>query len=116
MDIHGNWLSIGLIFTVTSIMLASQWRIYSKAGEAGWKGFIPVYNLVVMLKIAGKPTIWVLYYLIPIVGLIYIFKMTYALCRSFGQGLGFTIGVFLMPMLFIPILGLGPAKYIGPQN
>ena len=35
--------------------IASYWVIYTKAGEAGWKCLIPIYNLIVLLKIINKP-------------------------------------------------------------
>ncbi|MGM0649448.1 MAG: DUF5684 domain-containing protein [Bacteroidota bacterium] len=33
---------------------------------------------------------------------------------SFGKGAGFTVGLLLLPIIFVPVLGLGPAKYVGP--
>lgn len=42
-------------FAVIGLMIASQWCIHTKAGERGWTCLVPVYNAVVMLRIAGKP-------------------------------------------------------------
>ena len=32
-----------------------MWLIFEKAGEAGWKSIIPIYNLYIMLEIIGLP-------------------------------------------------------------
>jgi hypothetical protein len=37
------------------------------------------------------------------------------LAKSFGQGAGFGIGLWLLPYIFAPILGFGKAKYLGPS-
>ena len=40
--------------------------------------------------------------------------LLYDIARSFGKGLGFTIGLATLPFVFWPILGFGGAKYRGP--
>ena len=45
---------------VAVLMIASQWKVYTKAGKPGWACLIPIYNLIVLLEIAGKPTWWIL--------------------------------------------------------
>jgi len=40
---------IGLI----PLMIASIWKIFEKAGEAGWKSLIPFYNTYILWKISG---------------------------------------------------------------
>ena len=35
------------------LMIVAMWKIFSKAGEAGWKSIIPVYNAFVLFRIAG---------------------------------------------------------------
>lgn len=43
-------------------------KLFEKAGEKGWKAYIPFYNTYTMLKIANRPKHWVYWQLIPIVG------------------------------------------------
>ena len=45
---------IGLIFGI--LQLIAGWKILEKAGEPGWKIFIPFYNYYVLLKILGLKT------------------------------------------------------------
>jgi hypothetical protein len=35
--------------------------------------------------------------------------------KSFGKGVGFGIGLLLLPIIFFPILGFGSAQYQGPS-
>jgi len=46
-------LIIDLAFT--ALMAVSMWIIFTKAGEPRWAAFIPFYNIIVFLKVAGKP-------------------------------------------------------------
>ncbi|MBR2863943.1 hypothetical protein IKG12_01325 [Candidatus Saccharibacteria bacterium] len=42
-------------------MIIAGWKIFTKAGEKGWKSLIPIYNVYVMLKISGmKNWFWAL--------------------------------------------------------
>lgn len=39
------------------------------------------------------------------------------LSKSFGKGVGFTIGLLFLPFIFMPILGFDKSiKYIGPAG
>ena len=58
-------------FGILFLILASFWKIYQKAGRKGWEGIVPIYNIYVMLQIVGKPTWWLILYLIPIVNIVY---------------------------------------------
>ena len=92
--------------------IASAWVIYTKAGEDGWKGVIPVYNLIILLKIVNKPVWWVILILIPLVNIAIMFIINIALAKSFGKGTGFGIGLVLLPFIFVPLLAFGDAEYI----
>jgi len=104
------WLAI-VVF-----ILAAQWKIYTKAGQPGWACIIPIYNLYVMLKIVGKPWWWLLLMLIPIVNIIFLVWTYNMLSKSFGKTEGFTVGLVLLGIIFIPILGFGDSKYLGPYG
>lgn len=98
------------------LLIVSQWKIFSKANKPGWACLIPIYNIIVLLEIIGKPWWWLLLFLIPIVNLVFAIWMTNLLSKSFGKSEGFTIGLLLLPFIFYPILGLGDAKYNGPAG
>ena len=98
----------------TILMIAAWWKIFTKAGQPGWACIIPIYNLYVWCKIVGRPWWWILLMLIPFVNFIILIILIIDLAKSFGKGVGFGIGLFLLPIIFFPILGFGSAQYQGP--
>jgi Family of unknown function (DUF5684) len=101
-----------LAFTI--LMIAAWWKIFTKAGQPGWACIIPIYNLYVWCKIVGRPWWWILLMLIPFVNFIILIILIIDLAKSFGKGVGFGIGLLLLPIIFFPILGFGGAQYQGP--
>jgi len=102
------------MFVIAVLSIIALWKIFSKAGEEGWKSIIPIYNTVVLLKIVGRPWWWLLLLLIPLVNLIVLIIVMNDLSKSFGHGVGFTLGLLFLSTLFFLILGFGGSKYVGP--
>lgn len=105
-------LLIGLAILV--LLIASAWRVFSKAGKAGWLSLIPIVNAFVLLKIVGRPGWWLILFLIPVVNLIIGILVSVDLAKSFGKGAGFGLGLAFLGLIFLPILGFGSATYKGP--
>ena len=104
---------IGLVVAV--VMVVAMWKLFVKAGQPGWASIIPIYNLYVLLKIVGRPGWWLaLILFIPFVNFIIIIILLIDLAKSFGKGGGFAAGLILLAPIFILILGLGDARYVGP--
>jgi hypothetical protein len=104
------WLAVFVFY------LATYWKLYEKAGQPGWAGIIPIYNIYVMLKFVGKPGWWLIMMFIPGVNLVFAIWMTNMLSKSFGKTEGFTVGLVLLGFIFYPILAFGDAKYLGPYG
>ena len=96
---------------VIVLLIASGWKIFTKAGEAGWAVLVPIYNGYIFLKIAGKPGWWLLLFLVPVVNMIVSMVACAALAKRFGKGTGYTAGMVLLPFVFYPMLGFGDARY-----
>ena len=105
---------IGLVVAV--IMVASMWKIFTKAGEPGWASIIPFYNAYVMCKIAGKPGWWFVLLLIPLVNLIVAILIVAGVAKGFGKGVGYIFGMIFLPFIFYPLLAFGDATYQGPAR
>ena len=109
------WL-IAIAFAVIEII--ALWKIFEKAGEAGWKAIIPFYNIWVLLEIAGKPGWWMLLSFIPFFGsliflILYIMAML-ELAKRFNKSVAFAIfGLIIFRIIGDLILGFGDAKYTG---
>ena len=104
------------ILSLAIVIIASFWKIFTKAGEEGWKAIIPIYNMYVLLKIVGKPGWWLILMLIPFVNYVFIIWTYNMLSKSFGKEEGFTVGLVLLGIVFFPILGFGSAVYQGPYG
>ncbi|NLL28668.1 MAG: hypothetical protein GX259_07715 [Bacteroidales bacterium] len=109
-------VSILFSLAIAILMIVSSWKIFTKANKPGWACLIPIYNIIVLLEIIGKPWWWLLLFCIPIVNIVFSIWATNLLSKSFGKTEGFTIGLLLLSVIFIPILGLGDAKYNGPAG
>ena len=103
-----------IAIAVLVLVIAGLWKVFTKAGEAGWKSIIPIWNIIVLLRIAGRPWWWLFLFFIPIVNFIIAIIAWNDLAKSFAKGVGFTIGLILLYPIFIMILGFGSAQYIGP--
>ena len=75
---------------------------------------IPLVNVYVLMKIAGRPGWWLILFLIPLVNLIISILVSLDLAKSFGKGAGFGLGLAFLGPIFYPILGFGSARYNGP--
>ena len=99
---------------VVGVMVASMWKVFVKAGQPGWAAIVPIYNLIVLLKIAGKPSWWLFLFMIPVANFVVAYLVIVSLAKSFGKGTGFGLGLLFLGPVFYPILGFGDATYVGP--
>lgn len=107
------FLIIYLAFVIVTI--AAVWKVFTKAGQPGWAVLIPIYNAYILLKVAGKPGWWLLLLFIPIVSIVVGIMVVVSVAANFGKGIGFAVGLILLPMIFYPILAFGNAEYGGAQ-
>ena len=113
----GGSSTLVIVYLIIIVFIfASLWRVFTKAGQPGWAAIIPIYNYYIWLKIIGRPGWWLILLLIPFVNLVIIIIMGVDLAKSFGKGTGFGIGIAFLSFIFIPILGFGDAKYVGPAR
>jgi len=110
----GGMLAMLVYLAIIVAYLAGMWKIFEKAGKPGWAAIIPIYNLVVLIEVVGRPIWWVLLLLIPCVQLIILLVVSIDLAKSFGKSELFGIGLWLLGFVFVPILGFGSDRYVGP--
>ena len=100
---------VGLLLAV--IMIAGMWKMFEKAGEPGWAALIPIYNMVVLVKISGKEMWWVVLLLLPCINFVALVLIGIDIARKFGKDTVYGIGLGLLPFIFYPMLGFGSAQY-----
>ena len=106
-----NDVLIIIYVALVVLVIAGFWRVFTKAGEAGWKSIIPIWNIIVLLRIVGRPLWWIILLIIPLVNIVISLIVSLGLAKSFGKGSGFGVGLWLLGFIFIPILGFGSATY-----
>ncbi|MBL7124092.1 MAG: signal peptidase I [Actinobacteria bacterium] len=109
--IFGGAFAIIVYIAVVVLMIASQWKIFTKAGKPGWASLVPIYNIIVLLEVTRQP-LWMIFLLIiPIANIVVMIIVAIELSKSFGKSGGFAAGLILLPIIFYPILAFGSAKY-----
>ena len=122
------------------LQIIGGWKVFNKFGEPGWKAIIPFYNFYVEYKYTWKPMMALPVFILGIGGgiamqcvaegsaLQMIFSLAFLvgwvlslvgfhkLSKAFGKGIGFTIGMVLLPGIFRIILGFGKAQYVGNSS
>ena len=107
-------LTFGLILWL--VMILSYWQVFYKAGEAGWKSLIPIYNQYILSKIGGQP-IWVFIMLfIPFLNVVGAILIAFGVAKAFGKGTGFGIILWLFSFFGYMYLGWGQSEYVGQQD
>lgn len=116
MAVMNNLLSVFVVLAVVAVvlvamMIVGMWKVFTKASVPGWKAIIPVYNIIVLLKIAGMNPLFVILMLIPVVNIVAGILCYNQLAKRFGKGLGYTIGLTFLPFVFMLMLGFGNSTY-----
>jgi len=124
----GAGLAVLLIVVVALYFITAlgTYGTYKKAGSYGepaWSAFVPIYNWIILLRIAGRPKTWawfLLMVIVPYVGslafLVVAIIVLNDISKSFGHGGGFTVGLVLLSVIFWYILWLGSSTYRGPAG
>lgn len=111
------------------ITIIGQWKLFEKCGEKGWKSIIPFYNDWTLVEISGCKW-WFFLFVISesiitvmtentemleslslvsgILGIISVYVIlciNYNIAKKFHQGVGFAVGMTLVPFVFYMILG-----------
>jgi hypothetical protein len=124
----GGGVLIAVLVAIAFYILVAlgTYGTYQKAGSYGepaWAAFVPIYNFIVLLRVAGRPKNWgwfLLLLIVPYVGslgfLVVYIIVANDVSKSFGHGAGFTVGLVLLSVIFWYILWLGSSTYRGPAG
>jgi hypothetical protein len=101
-----------LIYVWTAIALGAVFR---KSGEPAWKGWVPILNIVVLLRLGGLSGWLVLLFIIPIAGWIALLIAVHRINVSFGYGGGMTVLAFFLFPVWASVVGFGPERWVGRE-
>jgi hypothetical protein len=107
-----SFMVIGIVALIVALLIvAASWKIYEKAGYAGWKSLIPIYNFYILVLIVGKPWWWFLLMFVPVVSVAIYLLVMLSLAERFGKGPLFGIGLFFVPFICYPVLAFDGSEY-----
>lgn len=96
---------------VALVVIIGMWKVFTKAGKPGWAAIIPIYNVIVLLEVVGKPVWWIVLLLIPFVNVVISILLNLALAERFGKDGLYAVGLIFLPFIFLPMLGFGSSTY-----
>lgn len=91
--------------------------VFKKAGLAMWKAFVPIYNIVLWVKVCGKNWKWYLYFLIPAINIFTFLLLVVETAKAFKR-YGFWEQTFavIFPWIYLPLLGCSKLEYFNPKD
>lgn len=92
-------IAILIGYVIMSFLLS---RIFRKAGVAGWKAWVPVYNTWITYELGGQKGWWALILLVPvlsIVAVVFLYIAMYEIGLKLGKD-----GYFVLWAIFLPIV------------
>lgn len=131
----GSMLAVYSVVAIAIYILfiVAWWKIFTKAGEKGWKSLIPIYNVYILCRIIDI-NFWIYVLAIPfglglLAGLVPALSIVAALYSlflvifiaiklgdAFGKSTGFKVGLVLLSGIFYLILAFGDSKYVGKKT
>ena len=107
---------LGPMYAVSGILgivgIVAIWKVFMKARQPGWAAIIPIYNIIVFLKVANRPWWWLLLMLIPIVNIVILIIVSIDMGKSFGKGGAWSFFLLLvLSIIGYLILAFGKSEY-----
>ncbi len=107
--------TVGTMYLIFILfVIAAQWKVFVKAGLAGWKCLVPFYGQYCLSKIVFGKGWYFLAMFVPLLNIIFGLALLYNLAKVFGKGFGFFLGLLFLNPIFMLILGFSDAEYQGP--
>lgn len=89
--------------------------MFEKAGVAGWKALVPIYNAWICVQITGKKISWFVMLLIPVLNVVVWLLVANELSKVFGKDSFWAyVASMMVPYFYFPKLGFDKdIRYIG---
>lgn len=106
----GGIVTMIVYLAITIAVIAGMWKTFEKAGEPGWAAIVPIYNLIVLLKIVDRPMWWILFFLC--VGPVGSILVGMDLGENFGKSKAWgAIMLGILGIIGFPMIGFGSDQY-----
>ncbi|MDQ3073767.1 MAG: DUF5684 domain-containing protein, partial [Bacteroidota bacterium] len=107
------WIISAILLLIRHIGL---YKLFQKAGEDGWKAFVPVLYTIIWLKLINKPKWWIIWFFNPVINVIMSILISVDLAKVFGKfSLADHATAAILPFAYFPYIGFDKkVRYIGP--
>jgi hypothetical protein len=112
----GIGFAVVLWLVLLAIYVVAMWKLFTKMGQPGWVGIIPLLNAYGIYKLAGRDWWWVILLLVPCINIVAAWFLASDTAKLFGKELGWTIVLFFFPGIGHIILAFGDSQYVGPNE
>ncbi|MDE0871208.1 MAG: DUF5684 domain-containing protein [Flavobacteriales bacterium] len=114
-ELNGGYVLMFLFLSLVSF--GANWRLFLKCSQPGWAVFVPGYNVVIAMRIIGRPDKHALLFLIPGYNVYFVLRTMIELAQSFGKRTNLDYSLVMIFNVFY-MLNLGLAyqeEYQGPS-
>jgi len=105
------WFIIITAFAAIVFEITCMSEVFKKADKPGWACIVPVYGVIVLCDIAGKPRWWALLCLIPIANIVAYILLSLSVARHFERSDGFGVGLVPLPIIIYAVLAFDDSDY-----
>jgi hypothetical protein len=110
MRVMGPMYAISAVLCI--VVIVAMWKLFAKAGQPGWAAIIPIYNIIIFLKIINRPVWWIILMLIPFVNIVILIIVSIDLGKSFGKGGAWSFFLLIvLSLIGYLILAFGKSEY-----
>lgn len=112
----GYFVAVVAIYVWAALALS---RVFRKSGVEGWKAWVPVLNIIELLKLGGFSPWLVVLGFVPVANIVLFVVLIMAYHRinvSFGHGVGMTVLAALVFPVWASILGFGSSRWVGREQ
>ena len=108
-----------LFFVLLAIYFVVLPKLFARAGQDSWKGYVPFYQYIIWLKILGRPWWWIILLITPGVNFLVLVILNVETAIAFNQReIKNQWLAGLLPWLYLPQLAFKNTekKFIGPRD
>ena len=112
--VWGVFASVTLLFSVLISLTCNN--IFKVMGKNKMQGYIPVYNLFNLLDIVNLNRMCFILLVLPLSNILMIYIILYRISIIFHTNKIFSIGLLVMPVIFLPMLNFSNKLDIRPRK
>lgn len=112
--VWGVFASVTLLFSVLISLTCNN--IFKVMGKNKMQGYIPVYNLFNLLDIVNLNRMCFILLVLPLSNILMIYIILYRISIIFHTNKTFSVGLLVMPVIFLPMLNFSDKLDIRPKK